>query len=63
GALVVGTDAYFTNQRDRLMTVAARHALPTLGSSREFAIAGGLISYGASVADAYRQVGLTPVTS
>ena len=45
------------------MTVAARHALPTLGSSREFAIAGGVISYGASVADAYRQVGLTPVTS
>jgi hypothetical protein len=45
------------------MTVAARHALPTLGSSREFAIVGGLISYGAGVADAYRQVDLTPVTS
>ena len=58
-ALLIGGDALFTTElRDRLATLAARHALPAIHYAREFVTAGGLISYGGSLTDAYRQVGI-----
>jgi putative ABC transport system substrate-binding protein len=58
GALLVGADLFFFNRRERLLALAARHALPAMYEWREFAEAGGLISYGSSRAAAYRQVGI-----
>ena len=58
GALLIGANALFTGQRDQLVALAARHAMPTLHYSREFVEAGGLMSYGSSIRDAYRQVGV-----
>jgi putative ABC transport system substrate-binding protein len=58
GALVVGADQFFDTRRDRIIALAARHAVPAIYHWREFAAAGGLISYGTSIADAYRQVGI-----
>jgi putative ABC transport system substrate-binding protein len=55
--LVVSADALFTNQRVRLVGLAARQAIPTIYAYREFAVAGGLMNYGPDLADAYRQVG------
>ena len=55
--LVVSGDTLFTNQRDQLVVLAARHAIPAIYAWREFAAAGGLMSYGPDLADAYRQVG------
>ena len=57
-ALVVGDDPYFFNQRAQIMALAARDAVPTISGWREFPVAGGLMSYGSDLADAYRQVGL-----
>jgi putative ABC transport system substrate-binding protein len=57
-ALVIGADAFFFAERDRLIALAARHALPTMYFLRVFAVAGGLLSYGTSDADAMRQTGL-----
>ena len=57
-ALVVGDDSYFIDQRAQIMALAARHAVPTISGWREFPVAGGLMSYGTDLADAYRQVGL-----
>jgi putative ABC transport system substrate-binding protein len=57
GALVVENDPYFDSQRDRIMSLAARHAVPAIYHIREFPAAGGLMSYGASLADSYRQAG------
>ena len=57
-ALVVGDDSYFINQRAQIMALAALHAVPTISGWREFPMAGGLMSYGTHLADAYRQVGL-----
>jgi putative ABC transport system substrate-binding protein len=57
-ALLVGTDAFFLSQRDRLVALATRDAIPAVYERREFATAGGLISYGASLAAGYRQHGV-----
>jgi len=58
GALLIAANALFTGQRDQLIALAARHAMPVLHYTREFAEAGGLMSYGSSLTDAYRQVGV-----
>jgi putative ABC transport system substrate-binding protein len=57
-ALLIVGNALFTGQRYRLVAVAARYALPTIYPLREFVAAGGLMSYGGSLTDAYRQVGV-----
>ncbi|MGB6911787.1 MAG: ABC transporter substrate-binding protein [Pseudolabrys sp.] len=58
GALVVSGEIFFLNQRDRLVELAARHAVPTIYAYREFPVAGGLMSYGADFAEPYRLVGV-----
>lgn len=58
GALFVCTEALFTNRRDQIVALAARYTVPACYAFREFTTAGGLMSYGASLADGYRQVGL-----
>jgi putative ABC transport system substrate-binding protein len=57
GALVIGTDTFFDGQSERLAALAVRHAVPTIYQTREFAAAGGLMSYGSSLTDAYRKAG------
>ena len=57
GALVVQNDPFFDSQRERIISLTARYALPAIYHIREFPASGGLMSYGASLADAYRQVG------
>lgn len=57
-ALVVTGDALFLSRRKRLVATAARYAVPTIYSEKLIVDAGGLMSYGASIADAYRQVGV-----
>jgi putative ABC transport system substrate-binding protein len=56
--LVVSADPLFTNLRVQLVGLAARHAIPAIYAYREFAAAGGLMSYGTDLADPYRQVGI-----
>jgi ABC-type uncharacterized transport system substrate-binding protein len=56
-ALVIIPDALFTGRRVQLATLAARHAIPAIYTSREFAEVGGLMSYGTNLADNWRQVG------
>ena len=58
GALVVGADPFFITRRDKLVELAARHKLPTIYFFRQFASAGGLMSYGTSITEAHRIVGL-----
>jgi putative tryptophan/tyrosine transport system substrate-binding protein len=58
GALVINPDALFTSHPNQLVALAARHAVPTIYYRRETIEAGGLMSYGTSFADAYRQAGI-----
>jgi putative ABC transport system substrate-binding protein len=58
GALMVSPDVFFFGQRDRIVAFAARHAMPAIYASREFPAAGGLMSYGTDIDDAYRQEGV-----
>ena len=57
GALLVGSGGFLNSNRERVAALAARHALPAIYAQREAALAGGLMSYGPSISDAYRQVG------
>jgi putative ABC transport system substrate-binding protein len=58
GAMTVAPDAFFNNQRDRIVLLAARHKLIVMFDERDYVTVGGLISYGASRADAYRQAAI-----
>jgi len=58
GALVISPDPLFTNRSKQIAATAARYALPTISHIREFAAAGGVMSYGNDLADAYRLVGI-----
>ena len=58
GALIVGRDPFFGNWREQLVTLAASYGVPAIYQSREFAAAGGLISYGPSQTAASRQLGV-----
>jgi putative ABC transport system substrate-binding protein len=57
GALLVSTDSFFFSRREQLVALAARHVVPAIYDVRDFAAAGGLISYGTSLAAVYRQIG------
>ena len=57
-AITVAADPFFDTRRDKLVALAARHAVPTMYHFREFAAAGGLISYGIDLRDTYRQIGV-----
>jgi putative tryptophan/tyrosine transport system substrate-binding protein len=58
GGLVIGGGAFFTSHRERLAALALRHAVPAIFFGREFAVAGGLLSYGADIPEAYRLAGI-----
>ena len=58
GALLVGSGAFMTSQRERIVAVAAHHRLPALYPQREYVSTGGLMSYGTSIAEAYRHAGI-----
>jgi putative ABC transport system substrate-binding protein len=58
GGLVIGSDAFFANRRKQLGDLTARHLVPAIHANRDFAAAGGLMSYGTDLADAYRLVGV-----
>jgi putative ABC transport system substrate-binding protein len=57
-ALLVAADPFFNSQRERIVALAARHKIPAIYEARGYAVAGGLMSYGPNLPDAYRQVGL-----
>jgi putative tryptophan/tyrosine transport system substrate-binding protein len=57
GALIVGPDSFFMSQNEGLVALAARHTIPTIYFRREFVSAGGLISYGSSLTESYREAG------
>ena len=58
GGLLVGADPYFDTRRERIVAFAQQQRLPAIYQFREFAVAGGLLSYGIDVVDAYRQYGV-----
>jgi ABC-type uncharacterized transport system substrate-binding protein len=57
-ALLIGSDPFLHSRRKQIATLAAHHAIPMIGGGREWVVAGGLISYGNSIPDAYRRAGL-----
>jgi putative tryptophan/tyrosine transport system substrate-binding protein len=57
-SLLVTTDPFFFRQQKRLIELAARHAVPAAYFAREFAVTGGLMSYGSNISDSYRQAGV-----
>jgi putative tryptophan/tyrosine transport system substrate-binding protein len=57
-ALLVTADPFFDTRRDRIVALAAEYKLPAIYQFRDYAVAGGLASYGVSLADGYRQVGI-----
>jgi len=57
-AVFVGLDVFLNSRRAQLVNLASRHAVPATFSNREFAEIGGLMSYGANITDAFRQVGV-----
>jgi putative tryptophan/tyrosine transport system substrate-binding protein len=58
GGLMIGVDAFFIGRSEQLAALAVRHALPTVSPYREFAAAGGLMSYGGSLTASYREAGV-----
>ena len=54
----MAADALFNTRRDKLAGLAARHAVPAMYSFRDYAVAGGLMSYGIDLSDVYRQIGV-----
>jgi putative tryptophan/tyrosine transport system substrate-binding protein len=58
GALLAGTGAFMNSHRERLVALAAEHAIPAIYSLREYVAAGGLMSYAASITDGYHQAGI-----
>jgi len=58
GAVIVAGDAFFNSRKEQFVVLTARHALPAIFTFREFPVAGGLMSYGTSLADGYRQTGV-----
>jgi putative ABC transport system substrate-binding protein len=58
GGLVIGTDAFFSSRLEQLAAPSVRYAVPTIYHFREFAAAGGLISYGGSITDAFQEAGV-----
>jgi putative ABC transport system substrate-binding protein len=57
-ALVVSSDPFFHSRRQRIVALAAQHRIPTISGGREWVAAGGLVSYGNSIPDAYRRAGV-----
>jgi len=58
GALVIGADAFFNSQRNRIVALAAQHSIPTIYPWREAVVAGGLMSYGSDLGETYQRVGI-----
>ena len=58
GGLVIGPDFLFTSRSEQLAALAAHHAVPAVHKGREFAVAGGLMSYGSNITDSYRLAGI-----
>ena len=56
--MLVGSDPFFNSQRNKIIALAAQHAIPAIYEQREHALAGGLMSYGTNLSDGYRQVGI-----